>query len=114
MKKNSHEIQYFKKKKNFLEKKQFEKRIKVFKHSIEEYYQKDQRDFFYIDLQKYPSSKSFCSSVLFKRPILAQWAKMYNGLFYIKNMYPLQLKIRPGIEMKIDDTVDRDIMEVQH
>jgi len=95
-------------------KKQFEHKIKVYKTSIEEYYQNDPRDFFYIDLQKYPASESFISSLLFKRPFLAQWAKIYQGLFYIKNMYPIQLKIHPGIITPIDDTVDKDIIEAQH
>jgi erythromycin esterase-like protein len=65
-------------------------KIKAPKKSLEKYFENKENDLFFTDLQGSAiNEEEFCMQVVYKKPIVAKWAKIFSGLFFIRKMYPL-------------------------
>lgn len=67
------------------------RKIKVPKKSFEYFFKKSESPYFFSSfLESFDRSTSFIMKVVFQKPILAKWAQIFSGVFYIKEMYPIK------------------------
>jgi erythromycin esterase-like protein len=68
-------------------------KIKPDKKSIEYYFKKNTNyNWFYTDLKSANISASFPSAIIFNKTVCANWANIYQGLFFVREMYPTRFK----------------------
>ena len=66
------------------------KKISPPKESLESYFRNCKYPFFFSSFEDSVTlNSSFIMRVVFNKPIQAKWAKIFSGVFFIKEMYPL-------------------------
>lgn len=76
-------------------KKYFYKVKKPKKGSFEDYFSKQKYSYFFTDLESFSAKKTkFFMNPFNKKYLYADWAKIFSGIFFIKEMYPQDLDKR--------------------